>query len=144
MANWRDMAAAALASPKLSDTVPDWGLDPGLVGWLRRLPDLPAPQKLARPGVWAEVVVDAVRLAETEWAAKALAQGWSPLDVFGVGERSSDEFEGLAVWLAGRKLAWLGEWTAATTCRAIFYRETFGRPNSPRLPALFLWQFGRS
>lgn len=101
------------------------------------------PPPITRPEVWQEIVDDAVTLAIDGSAGRALDQGWDVLDLFGVGARDSDAFEGLAVWLARRGVVEITVWTARTTCGATFYREAFGRPNSPRLPAVPLWQFGR-
>ena len=72
---------------------------------LQRLRSMPAPRGVS-PAVWAEVVADALSLARDGWAAKAIALGWSPLDLFGVvpdslGDPADD---GLAVWLGGRRL----------------------------------------
>ncbi len=72
---------------------------------LRRLRSMPSP-RLVRPDAWPRVVSDALRLARDGWASKALALGWSPLDLFGavtdsLGDPAGD---GLAVWIAGRKL----------------------------------------
>lgn len=138
------MAAAALdTGPAPAAPSGDWGLAPPLAEAVRRLPSLPVP-KVSRPVAWGVIVADAVRLACGGWAATALALGWEEHDLFGIGLRSSDEFEGLAVWLAGRDLRALTEWKARTDCGAVFYREAFGRPNSPRLPSVYLWQFGRA
>jgi len=72
---------------------------------LRRLPSMPSP-RLVRPDLWPVVVSDALGLACDGWAAKAMALGWTDLDLFGaVPNRDGDPAgEGLAVWLAGRRL----------------------------------------
>ena len=58
------------------------------------------------PTRWPSAVADAVQLGEDGWAAKALALGWSDLDLFGVvAARNGDpDADGLAVKLAGRRL----------------------------------------
>ena len=55
---------------------------------------------------WRAVVADAVRLGREGWAGKALALGWTDLDLFGaVTDVAGDPYsDGLAVWLAGRQL----------------------------------------
>lgn len=64
------------------------------------------PPRLLRPDAWSIVVADAALLVESGWAASALKSGWSTVEIFGAvpdlaGDPASD---GLAVWLAGRKL----------------------------------------
>lgn len=142
MVSWRERAAMAAEQAPSPAPLGDYGLPGHLAAAVRSLPGLPAP-KVTRSELWAEVTADAVRLAVEGWAAKALALGWSEHDVFGIGQHSSNDFEGLAVWLAGRKVLALSEWKAATQCGAIFYREAFGRPNSPRPLSVLLWRFGR-
>lgn len=80
-------------------------LPPSIVAGLKKLRSMAAP-KLRRPEVWPGVVSDAVRLARDGWAAKALALGWLPLDLFGaVVDPDGDPFaDGLAVKLGGRPI----------------------------------------
>lgn len=145
MASWRDVAAQVMSQPTPAAPVADtFGLDAELCANLDRLAHLPPPRRLADAKHWQTVISDALRLARDGWAAKALALGWDVEDLFGVGRNNSDEFEGLAVWLAGRDLLAISDWKARTICGAIFYREAFGRPNSPRQPAVPLWHFGRT
>ncbi|MBB4153257.1 hypothetical protein GGQ80_001145 [Sphingomonas jinjuensis] len=101
------------------------------------------PPRIEKPSAWGVVIGDADYLAQSGWAAKALALGWPPHDLFGVGPESSDQFESLAVWLSGRKVAAMGEWKARTTCGAMFYRDEYGRPKTPKFPPVFLWDWGR-
>jgi hypothetical protein len=72
---------------------------------LATLRSMAAP-RLHDPDRWSGVVSDALRLARDGWASKALALGWTDLDLFGaVPDRDGDPAgDGLAVWLAGRKL----------------------------------------
>ena len=72
---------------------------------LRRLKVMRVP-RLVRPDRWPGVVSDALSLARDGWAAKALALGWSELDLFGaVADPEGDPAgDGLAVWLSGREL----------------------------------------
>jgi len=72
---------------------------------LRRLRSMPGP-RLMGPDFWPLIVADALGLAGEGWAAKAMALGWTELDVFGAvpnpaGDPAGD---GLAVWLEGRRL----------------------------------------
>lgn len=76
-----------------------------LVAGVARLKRMRAP-RLLTPDAWPIVVSDASYLAESGWATKALALGWSDLDVFGaVSNAGEDPYsDGLAAWLSGRKL----------------------------------------
>lgn len=58
------------------------------------------------PARWPIAVTDAVKLGADGWAAKALALGWSDLDLFGaVPARDGDpDADGLAVKLVGRRM----------------------------------------
>ncbi|WP_395000408.1 hypothetical protein [Sphingomonas sp.] len=58
------------------------------------------------PTRWPIAVRDSVKLGADGWAAKAIALGWSDLDLFGVvAAREGDpDADGLAVKLAGRRL----------------------------------------
>ena len=174
MANWRDLAERAradkadafpapqLATPELSQvrqtgsSTANCG-ETGLAGTVTpaplagpfarevtRLQVLPPPRKLSNPAVWPEIVADAERLIRSGWAERALALGWSDHDLFGISPTSTDEFESLAVWLAGRTVVAKTEWQARTSCDGIFYRDAFMRPNSPKGVVVFLWQFGRA
>jgi len=64
------------------------------------------PPRDVRTERWPQVIADAQGLARDGWAAKALALGWSGLDLFGaVTNAAGDPYsDGLAVWLNGRKL----------------------------------------
>ena len=79
---------------------------PNVVGHgLVALRTMPAP-RLLHPDRWPLVVSDALSLAHDGWAAKALALGWSPLDLFGAVPDPAFDLagDGLAVWLGGRRL----------------------------------------
>lgn len=76
-----------------------------LVAGVRRLKVM-RPPRLLKPDAWPIAVADADLLLASGWAAKAIALGWTPLDLFGVvpdphGDPAGD---GLAVWLGGRRL----------------------------------------
>ncbi len=107
---------------------------------LRRLKMMRAPRVL-RPDEWPVAVSGAAYLANSGWASKALALGWSPLDLFGaVTDRDGyADADGLAVWLGGRPLlaicatyASVGDGTG---------RAYFNRCN--RLGDTLLWEIGR-
>jgi hypothetical protein len=91
---------------------------------------------------WAETVNNAIRIAEQGWAEKALALGWSALDLFGgVADAEGDPYcDGLAVWLRGPRIL------ALTAEGAI--AEDGPRSRSYFLPcrppgAKLLWELGR-
>jgi len=89
---------------------------------------------------------DAVRLIRDGWAEKALALGWTDLDLFGVGAKDSWDFSGLAVWLQGRELLALTPDDAVVrteTGRAWFRRQGWGHGKDADSPTIPLWEFGR-
>ena len=120
--SWRDYEAAGLTcdnsdnrDKSSSEGLGQRGFVPN-VSFVRGLPStvstglkvlrsMAAP-RLCRPEAWPAVVSDALSLANDGWAAKALALGWSDLDVFGAAtDANGDPYsDGLAVWLGGRKL----------------------------------------
>lgn len=120
-----------------------WGLEPALTAALIALSAVPPPARIKDRGVWREIVDDALGLARDGWAATAMALGWSAYDLFGTGPDDSNQYDGLAVWLAGRAVAMLDENKVRTTCGATFFREDFMRPASPRVTPVYLWQLGR-
>lgn len=135
--NWRSLAATILAE----EQPPERGaaLPPAIVAGLESMRGLPPP-RLSNQSTWHEVRRDAEWLAASGWAGKALALGWDPLAVFGCGQQGSRQYEGLAVWLAGRRLVLLDEHSAiAVEGRA---RSVFHVPRTPAR-AVFLWAFGR-
>ena len=98
--------------------------------------------RLANPDRWPAAVSDALRLANDGWAAKAIALGWTDLELFGAvpdpdGDPAGD---GLAVWLAGRELL------AITSEYAVVGehggRAYFNRRNCDG--AVLLWSLGSS
>jgi hypothetical protein len=106
------------------------------------------PQRLglASRHFWPQVKADAARIVAEGWAAQALALGWDPLELFGCGPRSSADFAGLAIWLAGRPLVLIDD--ASAMARDGAQHSIFTRaPQSAALagPArpVFLWEFGR-
>lgn len=146
MASWRELAAAAAAkAPEKAEAAPrdDWGLKPALADALRRLEGLPPPLRIKDRDAWQRTVADALRLARDGWASNAIALGWAAADLYGIGRQNSGEWDALATWLEGRRVAALTEWSARTTCGDTFYREEYMRPNSPRIRPVWLWDFGR-
>ena len=106
---------------------------------IAKLRIMKAPRAV-RADCWPRVVTDAVGLMESGWAARALAKGWGPLQLFGAvtdpdGDLCSD---GLAVWLAGRKITALLDGCIAVedgAGRAYFNRHE-------QIGARLLWELG--
>lgn len=111
MGSWRDAAAALQGevAPVAAPSLENFGLPDDLAAALRRLERMPAPRKLERPQNWGGVIADAMTLARDRWAAKAIALGWTAGDLFGVGVRDDWDFQGLAVWLDGRRIVMLDD-----------------------------------
>jgi hypothetical protein len=89
---------------------------------------------------WRQAVSDALSLANEGWASRALALGWSPLDLFGAvsDPKGCPHDDGLAAWLDGRKLSMLSATFAlveADGCKSYFNRHDRGG-------ARLLWEFG--
>ena len=151
MGSWREAAAAAMgegADLMLPHAVENFGLPDDLAAALRRLEMMPAPRKLQQPANWRGVVADAMVLARDQWAAKAMALGWTVGDLFGVGERTDWEFQGLVVWLNGRRIVMLDEKQAIVADpqgdrRSIFVRGGLRHGVQPKVAPVMLWEFGR-
>ncbi|WP_267394980.1 MULTISPECIES: hypothetical protein [unclassified Sphingomonas] len=149
MGSWRDVAAAvAQRQPLAAVAVDDFGLPGTLAASLRHLEGLPPPRKLEQPSGWAGVVADALTLARDGWAAKALALGWTAGDLFGIGRRDDWDFQGLAVWLDGRRILMLDEKHAIVAGNPADYRSAFIRGGMrhgthPTVTPVMLWEFGR-
>lgn len=116
-----------------------WGLPVDMVVGLRRLATMPTP-RLILPEGWPAAVADALMLTTDGWAAKALALGWSPLEVFGaVTDRNGySGADGLAVWLGGRSVLAIAETYASVgdgIGRAYFNHSTC-------LAETLLWDIG--
>lgn len=151
MGSWRDAAAAAMgegvdfASPP---AVEKFGLPDDLAAALRRLDTMPAPRKLQQPANWRGVVADAMVLARDRWAAKAMALGWTVGDLFGVGAKTDWDFQGLAVWLNGRRIIMLDEKLVIVAGnrgdhRTAFIRGGMRHGTHPVVEPVMLWEFGR-
>ena len=78
-------------------------LPPAVADGLTLLRSMRAP-RLAQPDRWPVAASDALRLASDGWAAKAIALGWSQLDLFGAvpAPDGDPDADGLAVKLGGR------------------------------------------
>ena len=152
MSNWRKVAAAIMAEgavpAPVSAAVEDFGLPDDLAAALRRFEQMGPPRKLENPGNWRGVVADAMTLARDRWAAKALALGWSSGDLFGIGPRDDWDFQGLALWLEGRRIVMLDAKQAVVVGDRANYRSTFVRGGMrhgtyPAISPVMLWEFGR-
>ena len=153
MSGWRELAADVFAAREEVAAPPDlppMGEEPASahqaifdrVASLSRL----APPKVQNRAAWFEVVQDAQRIVSEGWADRALDLGWTAGDLFGVGQRDSHDFAGLAVWLEGRRIIVMDETIAVARDergRATFNRRGFGHGKDVRQPPVLLWQFGR-
>ncbi len=113
-----------------------------VVDGLRRLKVM-RPPRLLKPDAWSIVVGDAALLVESGWAASALEFGWSTVEIFGaVPDLAGDPAgDGLAVWLAGRKLRMI------TAEYAVVENVGGGRSYYNRRQAdgaVLIWNIGRN
>lgn len=151
MGSWREAAAAAMGEGvdlALPHAVENFGLPDDLAAGLRRLEMMPAPRRLDKPANWRGVVADAMTLARDRWAAKALALGWTAGDLFGIGPRNDWDFQGLAVWLNGRRIVMLDDKQAIVAGnsgdhRFVFMRSGMRHGTHPTVTPVMLWDFGR-
>jgi len=117
-------------------------LPAGCAAGLRRFSSMQRP-RLLHLDRWPLVVSDALSLAHDGWAAKALALGWATMDLFGaVPTRGGDPADdGLAVWLAGRRLI------ALCGTYAVVEDDDGGRSYYNRRQAagaVLLWELGKA
>jgi len=151
MGSWRDVAAAVAQrqQPEANAiTVENFGLPDDLATALRRLETLPPPRKLERAANWQGVIADAMTIARDRWAAKAMALGWTAGDLFGIGPLDDWDFQGLAVWLEGRRVVLLDDKQAIVAGDPGDYRSAFVRGGMrhgthPSIVPVMLWEFGR-
>ena len=139
MDSWRDLAARIVAEESGVPAAP--GVEPGLLA----LRGMRPPRRLCDARHWDEIKADAIRLQREGWADAATALGWHPLEIFGCGASSSADFEGLAVWIAGRRLLLLDAQSALVATpdgRASFDRRARARAMHAANP-VFLWDLGR-
>lgn len=156
MRPWRELAdevrrGEATTTPKAPAPVPSLALVPGLPGGvvagMATLRTMPTP-RIKERARWRGVVDDAERLVAGGWAAQALALGWHPLELFGFGLNKDDRYDGLAVWLTGRRIVLLDD--ASVIVRDGDWRRCFNRQrvfldggDGDGL-ALPLWRMGKS
>jgi hypothetical protein len=151
MSNWRNVAATVMAegpAPFVPPPLENFGLPDDMAAALRRLEVLPPPRKLERAENWRGVVADAMTLARDRWAAKAMALGWTAGDLFGIGPRDDWDFQGLAVWLEGRRIVMLDSQRVIVVgnprdCRSSFERGGMRHGTHPTIEPVMLWEFGR-
>ncbi len=113
-----------------------------LDGDVRSMMGAPPPRRVD-PIAWQRVVDDALRLLDDGWAAKAMALGWSTVEIFGaVPDPAGDPAgDGLAVWMAGRKLlALTGEYAVVDDGGG--GRSYFNRREAEGV--VLLWELGRT
>ncbi len=138
LAEVRDIDSQQSRLSQLSQAPP---LPSDLRAGLIALRSMQAPRKV-NVSHWRLAVSDALRLAGEGWVAKALALGWSPLDLLGaVADPGGDLYsDGLAVWLEGRPLlALTDEYAVADDGNG--GRSYFNR--MVRSGACLLWDLGQ-
>jgi hypothetical protein len=151
MGSWREVAAAVAQRQQpeaIAIAVENFGLPDDLAAALRRLETLPPPRKLDRTANWRGVIADAMTIARDRWAAKAMALGWTAGDLFGIGPRDDWDFQGLAVWLNGRRIVMLDDKQAIVAGesgddRSAFVRGGMRHGTHPAITPVMLWEFGR-
>jgi hypothetical protein len=156
MSSWRELAAQVIGNPPVCESLslsppalcsvpspatPQWLADE--VGRLRGA----RPPRLRDPAVWRAVLDDAETLLRDGWAARALALGWHPLELYGADATGGDQYNGLAVWLDRRRIVVLDETHAVIRDgdwrRFLNRQRHFLDGGDGRGLAVFLWQFGR-
>lgn len=91
---------------------------------------------------WRAVVGDVDRMVAGGWAENALALGWSPHDLFGIGAGGSDQWLSLSTWLCGKTVTMMDDHRAFTDEGPVYYLERWGRPNTVFVEPIFLWEYG--
>lgn len=137
--NSDDSANWSVHAPNVTNVTNVNDLSPAIVTGLKRLGAMQAP-RVRNTQAWRQAVSDALRLANEGWASRALALGWSALDLFGAvsDPKGCPHDDGLAAWLDGRKLSMLSATFAlveANGCKSYFSRHDRGG-------ARLLWEFG--
>lgn len=148
MGRWMERAAAlelagsGQADPVLTaepigtnGTIGTGLLPPAIFNGLTRLRTMPPPRLLMTPANWAGVVADAECLLMDGWVRQALRLRWEPLELFGVG----NDYDGLAVWLNGRRLLLMAEWGAISRDGPTTYYFNRRAPSG----AVMLWDWAR-
>jgi len=151
MGSWREVAAAVAqrqqAAPDRA-AIENFGLPDDIAAALRHLETVQPPRKLERAENWRGVVSDAMNIARDRWATKAMALGWTAGDLFGIGLRDDWEFQGLVVWLDGRRIVMLDDKQAIVggdpgERRSAFVRGGMRHGTHPTVTPVMLWDFGR-
>lgn len=137
---------SAISAPRFTVSSPrarnsETSLPPAIVVGVAKLRSGWQPCKVDG-GEWRAVVGDVRRIVADGWAEQALALGWSPHDVFGIGPGGSNEWLSLAVWLAGRTITMMDDHRAFTDEGPVYYLERWGRPNTVFVEPIFLWEMG--
>ena len=129
-----DPPDATIAAPSPPN---EWGLSHETYWRLRRLSTSPAGRSLTKPELWGGFVCDAVLFAKNGWAAKAVALGWSEMEIFGLAQ--TGKWLGVTSRLFGCKVLGL-------TADLVTVRELRGTNRLLRLPprddAVMLWEIG--
>jgi hypothetical protein len=146
--SWRDIAAAAQRQDSIPAPVDEnYGLPDSVAAGLRRLRELPPPRKIEISENWRGVVADALSMARDDWAANAIALGWTVGDLFGVGPCDDWDFQGLAVWLDGWRIVLIDSAQAIAVStdgeRRHFLRGGTRHGSCPTIAPVMLWDFGR-
>ena len=115
----------------------EWGLSHDTYWRLRRLKTSPTGRSLTRPELWGGFVCDAVLFAKNGWAAKAVALGWSEMEIFGLAQ--TGKWLGVTSRLFGCQVLGL-------TADLVTVRELHGTSRLLRLPprddAVMIWEIG--
>lgn len=119
---------------------PNRNVSAALVAGIQRFRSMRSPLGAKRE-TWDRAVHNSMRLFDTGWAEKALALGWSPLELFGcVPDPDGDPAgDGLAVWLQGRPILAICETYAAV--EDLGGRSYYNRRQADG--AVFIWNIGR-
>lgn len=130
-------------SPSRHETHETSSLPDALIRGLEALTRM-VPPRITKPEVWPVVVADALRLADDGWAAQALGLGWGPVDIWGCSPDvgGNPDHDGLAVWLAGRRVLLLDERTCIVETGPVA-RSVFTRRKVPPAGAVLLWDLGK-
>lgn len=148
MHSWREIAARVVptreAEPEAQPKA-DYGVPAEVLAGVSALRRMAPPRGAASDEAWRQIVADAVTITHRGWASQALALGWSSLDVYGCGVVGGQEFLGLAVWLAGRRVVLIDESHAIAVQgaeRTLFYRRERAVADDHPLSPIHLWEIG--
>ena len=112
-------------------------LPPSILSGVAALKGKACPS-MCDPRAWRYACEAAAMLIARGFAERALALGWSMLDLFGADPTGNHHADGLAVWLQGRELrAVSDDWAAAISKTGTHF---FNRPRD--VGAVPLWTLG--